>query len=159
MTLIAALAALVLAPSAHAASYPGEHPAAASSLVWQMVAVGESYWRAHGVQPCATPTILLADNLGDPAVPDLSVYVSGRALLGGCTIWLVNADIKYDAQHPRAPAIFAATDCTVVAHELGHTAGLEHAAAGLMAVDPDFKLRECVRWARARLAHALRKRR
>lgn len=108
-------------PIASALEYPGER-LANNATVNELVVLGENYWHARGVQPCATPIMYFADALDD---------YHGENAVGkttsppSCTIWLRVDYFAWAQDHPTDKAASWSV-CVLVIHELGHTAGLEH---------------------------------
>lgn len=84
--------------------------------VERSVDAGEAYWRARDVEPCPARALRVI-------VTRLPADWSGAAPLGGCVVWL---------DRVARWAMTDREDCALMAHELGHTAGLEHSASGLM---------------------------
>lgn len=129
--------------AAPAATFPGERPAG-NELVDQAVAIGLTYWRDRGIEPCPEPITLLADSL--PA--DDGVDASERADLGGCRLWLT-VDVVAAAQDPYTSGDPLESMCGLVAHGLGHTAGLGHDHPNtVMRDDVDVIPYACKVWAR-----------
>lgn len=147
---ILALAALLLILPTQAEAFPGERLANNPTLN-ELVALGQDFWHARGVQPCGTPTVMLAEDFG-------IVGPNGEtaaAIAIGCTIWFNSNEryspIGYVQAHP-LNRYASAELCATVIHELGHTAGLEHSSdpRSVMAAvggDPPWA---CRVWARSR---------
>lgn len=148
VALICALGAFTAAPAVALATYPGERPAN-SPLVNELVGLGQSYWHSRTIQPCPEPTMLVADDLED----EDGGFPAGLTQVGGCRVLLDAGTVKGAESHPLS-AYTGTMLCTVVVHELGHTAGLLDSPIGdsqihrdVMAGDPPS---ECEAWATAR---------
>lgn len=127
-------------------------------MVETLVRLGVDFWHARGVEPCPAPTVLIADSL----IEDDGVDAAGRAL--DCRIWL-RADLVRAAERERYKPEAAGHRvrealCIVVAHEVGHLAGLGHSETGIMAPAANAVPWECKvwRWALDREAKAQRAR-
>jgi hypothetical protein len=125
VAVVAGVLVLALAPAA-SAQYPGERVANNPTLN-ELVAIGQNHWRTRvpPVTPCAHPTVMLADELTDSRDPAPPLgWVFARADWNGCTMWFKADAVSYLQSHP-LDEVAALTAGTLVAHELGHTAGLQ----------------------------------
>ena len=126
----------VVAP-AGATSFPDERPAHNPTLDAIVAEVGLPFWQGRGLSPCAAPELLLA--------PDLGPYVGYAE---GCRIWIKTEELRTAQREPRAWEPYL---CLIVLHELGHTAGLEHAETGVMAAQASEVPYDCRRWVHRRV--------
>jgi hypothetical protein len=140
-------AVLLLAFAAPAQANPGERPGDAQLSAEVGVAV--SYWSARGVVGCAggvrawfVPVLVSEDGTG---------FAAGHGY--ECEVW-IDAGVAHDVRlrGPRWGRVLdAALECGLVVHEVGHSLGLAHSAAGVMREDVAGRSglvpRECWTWA------------
>lgn len=102
----------------------------AELLIAASLAIGQGFWHDRGVQPCPNPQVIVKRSLWDAADSPRDAQgrpvdtVWGRAVQGGCTIWLARWTFR---RYRRLDF------CRTVVHELGHTAGLDHDHDAVMA--------------------------
>jgi hypothetical protein len=114
------------------ASFAGQRPLSAPAL--ERIAV--DFWAQRNIRVC-DPTIMRAPRL----LASDGVQASGRAWAPSCTVWV--QDLWATSAHRDVREEL----CTLVVHETGHLAGLEHTDSGLMAESPDATPWACKRWA------------
>lgn len=136
LILIALAALLVGCPASASASasgetvFPGQQPTS-DELVIESVSVGNDFWHARGVEPCADPAVMVADDLNGP---DLPSGESAFERAAGCQIWLLRWIVRAADQRTR---LGLTNLCRVMVHAMGHTAGLGHSRTGVMAPSID----------------------
>ena len=132
---IAALAAMAVSAGSARADTGTTYAAAGQApareiVVARAVAIAERYWHARDVQPCPSPTIYEVpglNGLSDPTDPADGLALE-RAEQPGCRVWMLSWIIHSGYETTGG----ARTLCQLMIHALGHTAGLGHAARGVM---------------------------
>jgi hypothetical protein len=145
-TLAALLLALLVPATAGAdVAFPGQRPAIDGRLVAE-IHVAVQFWADRGVTGC--PTGITAYYADDLAASD-QAHADGRG--NDCTIWLLSGYVdgqRADLSQPGHAREDAATECSLVAHEVGHALGLAHTTSGVMSATAVATPYACKAWAR-----------
>lgn len=130
--ILLALLALLAASNGVAQGFPGERPLADDAMVMRFAEMAHTFWAERDVSTCP------ADQLSIYEADDLMEGADGRAILNGCTIWLLTATVTRAETHSPG-SFYAVYLCRLVHHEFGHTGGLlDVRTGGLMDSTSDY---------------------
>jgi hypothetical protein len=128
-TAIATITALVCL-TMPATALPNEKPST-DGILWNAVAVADSFWAGHGYPATCLPQVHTYDWVEDTAL--------ARADIGGCHVWVQQRTLKNFTKVINHAA-WSVTDkryayrdlCKIMVHERGHNLGFEHEDGSVM---------------------------
>lgn len=108
---------------------PGQTSVSDDPVVVAALDIGQRFWQERNVHPCPTVSVFTAKDLGSA---DMAVGEGAyeRADESSCSLWVIDWIIVGGNDLTREGLVNL---CRVIVHGLGHTAGLDHTASGVMA--------------------------